>query len=211
VLSRRMKLRIGSTAALVLAALSLGAASASAGVLSSAPSCDGQSLSTPFVPWLDFANYTPLPAGDFETSAAGWTLTGGASVADGNEPFHVSGPGSSSLSVPSGGSAISPALCVGVEHPIARFFAKRTSGGALGLSTRRVDVIFENLLGSVTSLPIGVVTGTSGWQPTLPMTVLANLQALVPGQHPSIALRFTPMLGGDWSIDDVQVDPYSRR
>lgn len=207
-LSRRMKLRIGSTAALAIAALCLSAASASAGV-PSAPSCDGQPLGTPFAPWLDYSNYTPLPAADFETSAAGWTLTGGAAVANGNEPFHVNGPGSSSLSVPSGGSAISPAICVGIEHPTARFFAKRNSGGLLGLSTLRVDVIFETALGSVVSLPIGVVTGTSSWQPTLPMAVVGNLQGLLPGEH-AVAFRFTPMLGGNWSIDDVYVDPYGR-
>jgi hypothetical protein len=207
-----MKLRIGSSASIALAALALGTASANAGVLvGSAPSCDAQPLATPFVPWLDYASYTPLPAADFESSADGWTLTGGAAVADGNEPFHVSGPGSSSLSVPSGGSAISPTICVGIEHPTMRFFAKRNSGGPLGLSTMRVDVIFESLLGSVTSLPIGVVTGSSSWQPTLPMTVVANLLALLPGEHTAVAFRFTPMLGGSWSIDDAQVDPYNRK
>ena len=39
-----------------------------------------------------------------------------------------------------------------------RFFAKRNSGGLLGLSTMRVDVLFESNLGLVSSLPIGVVT-----------------------------------------------------
>jgi hypothetical protein len=203
-----MKLRIGSTAALALAALSFGTASASAGVLGS-PSCDGQPLATPFAPWLDNFSYTPLPAGDFETSAAGWTLSGGAAVADGNESFYVSGPGSSSLKVPAGGSAISAPICVGVEHPTIRFFAKRNSGGTLGLSTLRVDVIFE-LLGNVVSAPIGVVTGSTSWLPTLAMTVGANILSLLPGQHAPVAFRFTPMLGGEWSIDDVQVDPYNR-
>ncbi len=207
-LSRRMKLRIGSTTALVLAALSLSAASANAGLLGS-PSCDGQSVATPFAPWLDNFNYTPLPAGDFETSAAGWTLGGGAAVASGNESYYVSGPGSSSLKVPNGGSAISPVMCVGVEHPTIRFFAKRQNAGLLDLSVLRVDVIFE-LLGNVTSLPIGVVTGTSTWQPTLPMLVGGNLPALLPPNHTAVAFRFTPM-GGTWSIDDVHVDPYNRR
>jgi hypothetical protein len=206
-----MKLRIGSTATIALAALSLGAASANAGVLvTSATSCDPQSLSTPFAQWWDPASYTPLPAADFETSAAGWTLSGGASVADGNESFHVSGPGTSSLTVPSGGSAISPTICVGVEHPTIRFFAKRNDAGPLGLSTMRVDVIFDTVLGSI-SAPIGIVTPSAGWMPTLPMTVVANILTLLPGQHTNVAFRFTPMLGGEWSIDDVHVDPYNRR
>ena len=52
-------------------------------------------------------------------------------------------------------------MCVGIEHPTIRFFAKRNSGGLLGLSTMRVDVLFESTLGLVSSLPIGVVTPTS--------------------------------------------------
>ena len=211
-LSRRLKIRIGSTAAIALAALSFGAVSANAGVLvSSAPDCDGQPLSTPITPWLDFGSNTPLAGGDFESGAAGWSLSGGASVANGSESFNVAGPGDSSLTVPSGGSATSPVMCVGIEHPTIRFFAKRNSGGLLGLSTMRVDVLFESSLGLVSSLPIGVVTGTPSWQPTLPMTVLASLLPLLPGQYTPVQFRFTPLLGGNWSVDDVYVDPYGRK
>ena len=211
-LSRRLTLRIGSTAAIALAALALSAVSANAGVLvSSTPNCDGQLLATPFTPWLDFASYTPVAGGDFESEAAGWTFSGGAAVANGSEPFNVAGPGNASLSIPGGGSATSPVMCVGIEHPTARFFAKRNTGGLLGLSTMRVDVIFESTLGLVSSLPIGVVTPTSSWQPTLPMTVLASLLPLLPGNHTPVQFRFTPLLGGSWSIDDVYVDPYGRK
>ncbi len=210
-----MKLRIGSTASIALAAMTLGAASANAGVLvSSAPNCDAQPLSTPFSPWYDNASYTPLGGGDFESSAAGWSLSGGAAVAAGNEPWKVGGASdASSLSVPAGGSATSPAICVGLEHPTIRFFAKRTSGGTLGLSGLRVDVLFENNLGIINSLPVvGVALPSSSWQPSvLPMLVVANLLPLLPGEHTPVAFRFTPTLGGSWSIDDVYVDPYGRR
>jgi hypothetical protein len=211
-LSRRLKVRIGCTAAVAFAALTFGSASASASLLvDSAIDCDDQALSTPFAPWLDFARYTPLSGADFESTAAGWALSGGAQVKSGNEPFHVSGPGESSLSLPADASATSPAICVGIEHPTMRFFAKRTNGGVLGLGTLRVDVLFDNALGHVSSLPIGVLTGSSGWQPTLPMTVVANLLPLLPGDHTPVQFRFTPMLGSAWSVDDVQVDPYSRK
>ena len=211
--TRRSKLRIGTTASIALAALALGASSANAGVLvSSAGSCDPQTLSKPFTPWLDYANYTPLSGGDFESGAAGWALSGGSAVAGGNESYYVAGSDDTkSLTVPSGGSATSPTMCVGIEHPTIRFFAKRNSGGLLGLTTLRVDVLFESNLGLISSLPIGVVTPSSSWQPTLPMTVLASLLPLLPGEHTPVAFRFTSMLGGNWSIDDIQVDPYSRR
>jgi hypothetical protein len=209
-----MKLRLGSTAAIAVAALSLSATSANAGLLvDAAESCDEQSLSQPFTPWLDYAHYTPLGGGDFESAAAGWTLSGGAAVASGNETFYVAGAGdASSLSVPNGAVATSPPICVGLEHPTVRFFAKRTAGGLLGLGLLQVDVLFENNLGLISSLPIGVVGTTAGvWQPTLPMTVIANLLPLLPGDHTPVAFRFTSTLGGSFSIDDIQVDPYQRK
>ena len=211
-LSRRLKLRIGSTAAIALAALSASAVSANAGVLvSSAPSCADQKLSKPFTPWLDFANYTPLLGGSFEGLTRGWSL-GGARVVAGNETFKVGGPRhAKSLRIPAGKAVTSPAICVGLAHPTIRFFAKRHTGGSANLSTMRVDVLFENNLGILNTLPIGDVTASANWQPTLPMTVVANLLALLPGERTPIAFRFTPMLGGEWSIDDVYVDPYARR
>lgn len=209
-LSRRSKLRIRSTAVIGAAALFLSAATASAGLLAPpAASCDAQPLSTPFAPWMDLARYTPLSGGSFETSAAGWTLTGGSQVVAGNESFDVSGPGSSSLSLPVGGSATSPAICVSVAHPTVRFFAKSSGGGLLGASLMRVDVLFDTNLGLVNSLPIGVVTGSAGWQPTQPISILVNLLALYPGDRAAIAFRFTPLLG-DMAIDDIEVDPYQR-
>lgn len=208
-LSRRLK--FGSAAVIVLAALFLSATSANAGVLvSSAPDCDAQPLFTPFSPWLDFASYTPVRGGDFESSAAGWALSGAAAVANGNETFNVSGGGASSLTIPGGSSATSPVMCVGIEHPTLRFFAKRNTGGLLGLSTLRVDVLFESTLGLVSSLPIGVVTPTGTWQPSLPMTVLVNLLPVLDGGYTPVQFRFVPILGGSWSVDDVYVDPYNR-
>jgi hypothetical protein len=209
-LSRRLKL-LGSTALIALAGALTAAGPANAGVLvGSAPSCDGQALSTPFQPWLDPFSYTPVPAADFESGASGWSLSGGAGVGAGSESFHVAGAGSSSLTIPSGGSATSPTICVGIEHPTLRFFAKRNSGGLLGVTTMRVDVLFQSSLGLVSSLPIGVVLPSGSWQPTLPMTVLVSLLPLLPGNHTPVQFRFTPLLGGNWSIDDVYVDPFGR-
>lgn len=216
-----MKLRVGSTAAVAVAALTFGVTSANAGLLvNAAPSCDVQTLSKPFVTWSDHALYTPLRGGDFETGAAGWTLSGGAAVTGGNERFRVAGPGdASSLTIPGGGSATSPAICVGLEHPTIRFFANRNSGGLLGFGTLAVEVLFENNLGVVNSLPIGVVLPpvplpplflAPNWEPTLPMTVVANLLPLLSNERTAVAFRFTPLLGGRWSIDDIQVDPYQR-
>jgi hypothetical protein len=42
------------------------------------------------------------------------------------------------------------------------------------------------------------------------MLVVANLLALLPNETTPVAFRFTAQ-GGDWSIDDVWVDPYGRK
>ena len=57
----------------------------------------------PFLQWLDPLPYTLLPGGDFESGAAGWKLSGGARVVDGNEPFYVTATSDShSLLLPPG-------------------------------------------------------------------------------------------------------------
>jgi hypothetical protein len=114
-----------------------------------------------------------------------------------------------SLSLPSGLSATTGAICVGLGHPTMRFFARKTSGGLL--STLLVEVEFEGLGGALKSLPIGVVVGGSQWQPTLPYPVIANLLPLLPGAQTPVAFRFTPILGGSWQVDDVYVDPFKGR
>jgi len=208
----RLHRRISATAVAVLAAFGVAATSASAGVLvASAPSCDGQPLSTPFTPWLDYMSYTALSGGNFERDGAGWSTTGASAVAAGNESFAVGGAADShSLAIGSGGSATSPSVCVGLEHPTLRFFAKRRSTGLLAsLSTLRVDALVESQDGAVVSVPIGTVAGDGSWQPTPPMAIVANLLPLLPGEHTPVAFRFSAV-GGNWSIDDVYVDPYGR-
>lgn len=209
---RRRLIRPAAAGLLALALLALGATSASAGVLvASAPSCDDPPLAKPFLPWLDVADYTPLPGADFEGGGVGWSLTGGAAIAAGNEPFRVGGADDArSLALPAGASATSPAICVGLTYPTIRFFARRRSGGALSLATLRVDVLVELSTGSVASLPIGTLLGDGSWQPTPPLLVVANLLPLLPGEHTPVAFRFSAQ-GADWSVDDVWVDPYSRR
>jgi hypothetical protein len=200
-----MRLRWTLPAVLALFALTV-ASPAQAGVLvSSAPDCNSESLSQPFLRWVDPLSYTLVPGGDFEAGSPAWTLRGGAAVKAGNEPYYLNGAGdSSSLGLPAGGSATSAAVCVGIDHPVLRLMAR----GPL-LSTLKVDVLFETSTGAVLSAPIGVVTG-GAWAPTLPMTVVANLLPLLPGDNTAVAFRFTPV-GGSWQIDDVYVDPWNRR
>ena len=212
-MSRRLCLRTGVAALATAAAFAAVTSSASAGPLvASAPSCEDQPLAKTFAPWLDPADYTPLPGGDFEGSVSSWSFAGGAGLAAGNSPYAVGGDDdASSLVLPAGGSATSASICVGLTHPTVRFFARRRSSGLLAsLSTLNVDVLFELADGSVATAAVGSVLSDGSWQPTLPMPVVANLLPLLPGEHTPVAFR-CPAHGGDWSVDDVWVDPYSRK
>jgi hypothetical protein len=186
------------------------AGTASAGVLvKTTKDCSGQALSKPFTPWLDQASYTPLPGGSFEGGATGWKLSGGAKVVAGNESFKVHGSGdATSLRLPAGSSALSAPICVGLEHPTMRFFAKKNSGL---LSTMAVTAVIQLQLGGTLDVPFGVILSGNQWKPTLPFLFLGNLLPLLPGQYTPVSFRFTPILGGDWQVDDVYVDPYRSR
>lgn len=165
----------------------------------------------PFLRFLDPLPYVLAPDGGFEGGAAGWKLTGGAKAVSGNEPFYLSGPGTRSLQLPSGSSATSPPMCVGLVLPIVRFVSQ---GGSL-LSTLKVEAVYRDASGaehSVVLLP-GVLASSS-WQPTLQQLQLGGtLNALtLNGLTTQMSFRFTPRGGlfgsGTWRIDDIYVDPW---
>jgi hypothetical protein len=181
--------------------------SAQAGPLvASAPDCNPQVWEKPFVPWADPASYVLVPAGTLE-SARDWTLDGEADLVRGNETFYVhSAEEARSLALPPGSSATTAPICVGLEHPTLRFFA-RNDGSPL--STLVVEVRFEDAAGEVRSLPIAELAGGPRWQPSLPLPVVANLLALLPEERTPVEFRFRPLGGGGaWRIDDVYVDPW---
>lgn len=173
----------------------------------------GYDATHPFLRFLDPLPYTLAPEGDFEGgAAAGWTLTGGARVVNGNEPWQVGGANDSkSLLLPAGSSATSPPMCVGLVLPVVRLF---TQGGSL-LSTLKVEAVYRSASGaeqSVVLLP-GVLASSS-WAPTSPLLQAGGtLNALtLNGLTTQMSFRFTPRGGflgsGNWRIDDVYVDPW---
>jgi hypothetical protein len=172
-----------------------------------AASCAEQSAAQTFLRWLDPAWYVPAPDSGVEHLAAGWTLLGGATTQDGNEPYQVGGPDDQrSLRLPAGSDATTGPMCIGVEHPTVRFFARNT--GARD-SMLRVSVVYRDTDGQWQSLAVGLLTGEPSWAPTPILPVAVNLLALLGEQQ--AAFRFAPADDrGDWSIDDVYVDPYRK-
>jgi hypothetical protein len=177
-------------AAGALAALALAAPPAQA-------ACPEQPLERTFLPWLDPAHYALAPNGGFEETGA-WTLAGGAAVVDGNQPCL---PGAQALDLPEGASATTAPICVTVAHPTIRFFARN---GGSPLAPLTVTARFQTLLGLTVELPVGAVLGTGTWQPTLPLPIAGNLLS------DEVRFTFTPAPGGEWRIDDLYIDPYSK-
>jgi hypothetical protein len=178
---------------------------ASAGVLvADAPNCDAQSSAQVFLPWADPAQYVLAPGGAAE-STDGWTLSGGAALVTGNEPWKVHGAADAgALRLPSGASATTDTMCIGIEHPDVRFFVKGSVGGRVA-----VESLVETADGEVVSVPVGVATSTS-WSPTSVMPLAAALLPLIPGDHTPVRFRFTSTGQCSITIDDVYVDPQGR-
>jgi hypothetical protein len=192
------------TAVAALAAASSASAAGSSAVRAAGAGCDRQ-LSQPFMPWLDHDAYFLVPGGDFEAGTGGWTLAGGAAVAPGNEPWHVTAASDgASLAIPAGGSATAPAVCVELLDPTLRLFVRNTAPLGLGALVVSADV---DAAGIHASVPVGVLVAGREFRLTLPLPVLADLTAPLTGGTASLTLHFAA-LGGAWRIDDVYVDPF---
>jgi hypothetical protein len=193
-----------------LALLIASAESAQARVLEQpATGCPEETLEQPFAPWSDDNFYVLVPDGGFEDGGRGWTRRK-AEVVPGNQSLSPrTSADARSLAIAAGGRATSPVVCVGIAHPTIRFFARNT-GSPLGALA--VEVIAKTSLGLTIALPIGVLVDTSArWTPAYAMPLIVNLLTLTGGEA-AVALRFTAVgWNSSWVIDDVYVDPFSKR
>jgi hypothetical protein len=166
--------------------------------------CDHATLSQPFAHWNDSNDYKLIPGGSFENGASGWTLSHGARIVSGSEPFGATGSvGASSVSLPAGASVTSPFTCVDAAYPTFRFFARNNGL----LSTVLVSVVYKlPLLGLEVAVPVGPVALSPNWGPSLPMLTASVLTGLLHGGTIPMGVRFTALTGSS-QIDDVFVDP----
>jgi hypothetical protein len=188
----------------VAAAFSVPAASA--GLISGlGGNCPGGG-SQVFAPWQDYANYNLAPNGGLELGTTGWSLSGGASIVGGNQPFLRSG--THALSLPSGSSVLSPAVCLGQNQLFIRMFAKDAGGTDRGL---RVRVVWYGLLNKVLGISdFATFAPGSQWSPTAKLNSGGGLQVpLLPiVGSTSARVELTPLgSGSSWQIDDLYVDP----
>jgi hypothetical protein len=180
--------------------------SAEAGLIGTGPASSCGTASKVFAPWGDQDYYMLVPGGAFEPGTPTWSMSGGAKVVPGNEPFYVrSAADRNSLYLPSGSSALSPTICFGLGDWHARFFV-RNVGSAQG--SLKVDVAVKSLLGLVSILDGGSVSGTGVWAPSprigLTFTNLCSLLGVK-----AVAFRFRAVgSGAAFQVDDVYLDPW---
>jgi hypothetical protein len=188
-----------------------GAVIALAGVPAAAQAaCPTSATAQAFAAFGDTAQYSSVPNGDFETGTGGWSLTPGATVAAGNEPWYVGGANDhKSLAIPAGGVAMSNSLCVSEDHPTFRFFARRTSGT---WGTLNVKLLWKDSSGRTNTTTVASINGSdTAWHPTDPLALASALPLSGTGQTLQVQLVFDPEdFGGAWAIDDVYVDPWNR-
>jgi hypothetical protein len=152
----------------------------------------------PFQQFGDSAAYFGFKNNGFESGSTGWSVTGGAYVASGNEPFFANGWGSRSLALPAGASATSPAFCINLLDPAVRAFARGPNGGDL-----KVQVLLRGLTGNLLGiLNYGDTTGTGSWAPTGRTPSALALPLLT-----SYAQIRMTSASGTWQVDDAFVDP----
>jgi hypothetical protein len=197
--ARRGSIGLTLATVVLMAALIAPAASAKGTLLGLSPKCGA--TSKPFSQWGDYRNYTFAPDGGLEAGGSGWTLSGGARVVSGNEPFFVHSPyDSRSLYLPAGSSAATPPACMGTFSTFIRFFVKNAPGGSL-----RVQVTYRGLLGNVVgTLNWATISGSTSWGPSPSILNLQSLLALLGAK--SVQLKFYAV-GAPSQIDDVYVDP----
>lgn len=175
----------------------------------SAQACSYSGAEQVFKPWGDEHSYVLGPNGGFEAGSTDWGLSGGATVVAGNESFDLGGEEDSrSLSLPAGSSAISSPICMSLDTPIFRMFARNTGDPS---SRLRVEAVYP-LLGLIRTKTVSTVAAGPDWAPTEQMSTVLTLSTIVGTLVPSaVQVRITPLdSAGHWQVDDLYVDPFAR-
>jgi hypothetical protein len=156
----------------------------------------------------DTSLYTIAPGGSFEAGTTGWTLNG-SKVQSGNESYHVNGSANSnSLFIPPTSNPVSAPICVSNATLTFRFFAKQAGSGWAEMN---INVLWTDASGVSHVSTAGGLSPVTGWG----LTQVYDLGAMLPlwqsGSTLSVRIQFVPAsTGGPVSIDDIEVDPYSK-
>ncbi len=119
----------------------------------------------------------------------------------GNESFFAHGLAEThSVTIPAGGSATTPALCIDPTQPTIRYF---TAAADLAPAQLSVQLISTDVYGLTKTTQLGLQPVPGGWQ-------LSHSFGLAQRRNsPSVQLRFSAS-GAAVRLDDVYIDPYIR-
>jgi len=153
--------------------------------------------------------YFLAPGGDFEQGADGWQFEGGAGIGDGSNAFSPFTSGQSSLQLPAGSTATSPAFCVDERYPHFRI-----SVGQLGEKKVqvRVSVVYPGLEKNVRREADVGADDKHPWKLSKRLAIKPR-QGLKQGGWRLVALRFEVIKADDVAdarVDDILVDPRMR-
>jgi hypothetical protein len=175
-----------------------------------AASCAEQTNTRAFSAWGDGADYTLVPGGTIESGLGGWLLENQWKVVSSSWLPGSTLSGGSAIAIRKGTKLTTRPVCVTEAHPTVRFML-----GAKGSSRARllVEVLYEDLGGSIKVLPIAYLKPTRAWQPTQVIPLHVNLRAsLAADKTAAVALRFTAEEDqATWYLDDLYVDPFKHR
>jgi hypothetical protein len=182
---------------------------ARSGELLAGADCGFSDVSQVFSPWGDPALYALAPQGDLLPSDD-WTLDKESTVGVGADPFSGA---IQSLQLEKGAEAASPAMCVNLDNPTVRFFARDLGGN--GKANLKVDVLYEDFDGHVKHLTIAKLRLGSEWEPSVIVPMYMNVLALAsPDGVTAVAFKFKAdglQKDETLSISSLYVDPFSSR
>jgi hypothetical protein len=145
-----------------------------------------------FASFGDSNNYFMVPNGAFDAGSTSWTLSGGASVAEG------------ALQLPRNASATSLPVCITADMPTLRFLV-RTNGDPT--ARLRIEAVVKKPKDYLKTMSLAQIPGTSVWAPTVPLALKLKALMAVSKQSPvAVAFKFTAQ-SGNWQVDKVFVDP----
>ena len=178
-------------------------AAASAATTATAGTCG--TGSPVFARWNDNSSYQLAPNGDVEAGSLGSTLSGGAAVVAGGDPFALGGKASTkALALPAGSSATTASNCIATGMPTFRLLARNLGSATAKL---RVEVVYGSGASKVSRVAADITAGTA-WAPTKQLSLALGLV----GDATNVQFRFTPLdSAGRWQIDSVYIDPIMRR
>ena len=182
---------------------------AKAGRLSATADCGFEEPSQVFLPWGDLAGYSLIPQGDLNDTSE-WELK---NVTHSDEQDPVTNGAGSLVFTKGDSEAVTPVMCVSLDHPTLRLFLADRGGN--GKAHLDVSVIYEGLDGNDHDLTLARLKVGPTWEPSLVMPIGVNLlsAASARGWTP-VAFEFDVhglQKGERFSLGGVYVDPLRSR